>query len=92
MVCKVLARAPFPAPTRKYGQARQGGGVFNSVGGTFFVPVRLEPLLVAACWQESGGFPCDHEVFSPLRKALNKLEHSVTVFDAVFVAQIDALE
>ena len=60
--------------------------------GTFFLPIRLDPALVAACWQENGSFPHEHEVFSPLREVLNKLVHSVAIFDAIFAAQVDAPE
>ncbi len=57
--------------------------------GSFFLPVMLEPALVAACWQENGSFPHEHEVFSPLRDVLNKLEQSAAIFDAIFAAQVD---
>mgnify|MGYP001032623891 CR=1 FL=1 len=59
--------------------------------GTFFLPLALDPALIAACWQENGAFPHDHEVFAPLREALNKLEQAVAIFDEIFAAQADLL-
>jgi hypothetical protein len=60
--------------------------------GTFFLPIKLDPSLVAACWQENGAFPHEHEVFSPLRDVLSMLEQSVVIFDEIFSAQVDLPE
>lgn len=65
---------------------------FQDLGkGAFFLPVTLDLALMAACWQENGEFPPDHELFAPLRSALETLEKAVPIFDAIFAAANDNL-
>lgn len=65
---------------------------FQDLGkGAFFLPVTLNLALLAECWQENGEFPPDHELFAPLRNALEALEKAVPIFDAIFAAANDNL-
>jgi len=65
---------------------------FQDLGkGAFFLPVTLDLALMAECWQENGEFPADHELFAPLRCALETLEKAVPIFDAIFAAANDNL-
>lgn len=65
---------------------------FKDLGtGAFFLPVTLDLNLMAECWQENGEFPPDHELFAPLRSALETLEEAVPIFDAIFAAANDNL-
>lgn len=65
---------------------------FQDLGkGAFFLPVTLDLALLAECWQENGEFPSDHELFVPLRSALETLEKAVPIFDAIFAAANDNL-
>ncbi len=65
---------------------------FQDLGkGAFFLPVTLDPNMMAECWQENGGFPPDHELFTPLHSALETLEEAVPIFDAIFAAANDNL-
>ena len=65
---------------------------FQDLGkGAFFLPVTLDLNLMAECWQENGEFPPDHELFTPLRTALETLEKAVPIFDAIFAAANDNL-
>ncbi|WAH54238.1 hypothetical protein LMA04_09575 [Pseudescherichia vulneris] len=65
---------------------------FQDLGkGAFFLPVTLDLALMAECWQENGEFPPDHELFAPLRSALETLEKAVPIFDAIFAAANDNL-
>lgn len=65
---------------------------FQDLGkGAFFLPVKLDPGLMAECWQENGEFPPDHELFTPLLSALKTLENAVPIFDAIFAVANDNL-
>ena len=65
---------------------------FQDLGkGAFFLPVTLDLALMAECWKENGEFPPDHELFAPLRNALETLEKAVPIFDAIFAAANDNL-
>jgi len=50
-----------------------------------------DPNMMAECWQENGGFPPDHVLFTPLHSALETLEEAVPIFDAIFAAANDNL-
>lgn len=52
--------------------------------GNFFLPVKLDLSQVTECWKEYGAFPVEHEVFTPLQQALEKLVKSVAIFDELF--------
>lgn len=66
--------------------------MFQDLGkGAFFLPVTLDLALMADCWRENGEFPPDHELFAPLRSALETLEKAVPIFDAIFAAANDNL-
>lgn len=52
--------------------------------GKFFLPVTLDVNQLTECWQENGEFPAEHEVFTPLRDALDRLRQSAAIFDAIF--------
>lgn len=65
---------------------------FQDLGkGAFFLPVTLDLSMMAECWQENGEFPPDHELFAPLRSALEALEEAIPIFDAIFAAANDNL-
>ena len=65
---------------------------FQDLGkGAFFLPVTLDLSLMAECWQENGEFPADHELFAPLRSALETLEEAFPIFDDIFAAANDNL-
>ncbi|WP_312455359.1 hypothetical protein [Pseudescherichia sp.] len=65
---------------------------FRDLGkGAFFLPVTLDLALMAKCWQENGEFPPEHELFTPLRSALETLEEAVPIFNAIFTAANDNL-
>lgn len=60
--------------------------------GNFFLPVHLDLNTLAACWQEHGEFPYDHDVFIPLCAALHKVKEAAPVFEAFCNAPPDVLE
>ncbi|EKN4146359.1 TPA: hypothetical protein PXN30_002062 [Yersinia enterocolitica] len=62
-------------------------GFIDQGKGNFFLPITLDSNQLAECWKESGAFPEEHEVFIPLRNALNKLLQSTDIFDAVFLSE-----
>ena len=57
----------------------------------FFLPVTLDINMMAECWQDNGEFPPDHELFAPLRNALETLEKAISIFDTIFAAANDNL-
>lgn len=59
-------------------------GLVDRGKGGYFHPVTLDPILLTECWREYGEFPVEHEVFSPLRTALEKLLKSTEILDAIF--------
>ena len=52
--------------------------------GNFFLPIKLDINQVVDCWKEYGEFPVEHEVFTPLQQALEKLIKSAAIFDEFF--------
>lgn len=65
---------------------------FRDLGkGMFFLPVTLDINMMAECWQDNGEFPPDHELFAPLRSALETLEKAISIFDTIFAAANDNL-
>ena len=58
-------------------------GFKNMDDGKFFLPIKLDPLLLANTWDESGKFAHDDECFLPIRKVLETLDKSVPLFDAL---------
>ncbi|MEI7369378.1 hypothetical protein WCT94_17255 [Pectobacterium sp. 1950-15] len=62
-------------------------GFLDQGKGNYFLPVTIEPHLLTECWQDYGEFPVEHEVFSPLRAALETLLHSTEVMDAIFSSE-----
>lgn len=65
---------------------------FQDLGkGAFFLPVTLDLALMAACWQKNGEFPPEHELFAPLRSALETLEEAVQIFNTIFATANDNL-
>lgn len=65
---------------------------FKDLGtGAFFLPVTLDLNLMAECWRDNGEFPPDHQLFVPLRSALETLEKAVPIFNDLFTAANDNL-
>lgn len=55
--------------------------------GNYFIPVTIDPGVLAECWADFGEFPPEHEVFSPLRAVLDKLLQSTETLDAIFLSE-----
>ncbi|CAM3303267.1 MULTISPECIES: hypothetical protein [Yersinia] len=67
-------------------------GFIDQGKGNFFLPITLGSNQLAECWREYGEFPEEHEVFTPIRNALEKLLQSTDVFDAIFLSEAEHTE
>lgn len=72
---------------QQYSKELEGMNFRNQGKGYFFLPIRIDTNQLSECWKEYGAFPEDHEVFAPLRLALEKLLKSVDIFDAIFFSE-----
>lgn len=60
--------------------------------GNYFLPVMIDSKVLADCWALHGEFRVEHEVFSPLRNALETLLKSTEMLDAMFRDAIEVSE
>lgn len=60
--------------------------------GNFFLPLTLRVDQLSECWSTYGAFPEEHEVFTPLRNALEKLLQSSAIFDAIFSSAAEHID
>ena len=58
-------------------------GFKNMGDGNFFLPVKLDSLLLANTWDEYGKFTNEDECFQPIRDSLDTLAKSVPLFDTL---------
>ncbi len=75
---------------QSYREQLQCLGLEDQGKGNYFIPVIIDPTLLTECWRVYGGFPVEHEAFSPLRTALEKLLQSTKILDAVFSSGLQA--
>lgn len=60
--------------------------------GNYFLPVMIDSKVLVDCWALNGEFPVEHEVFSPLRSALETLLESTKILDVMFRDAIEVSE
>jgi hypothetical protein len=72
---------------QQYREQVQNLGLVDQGKGRYFLPVIIDPNLLTECWKEYGEFPVEHEVFSPLRIALETLLQSTKILDAIFLTE-----
>lgn len=67
-------------------------GLKDQVKGNYFIPIIIDSKLLADCWALNGEFPVEHEIFSPLRNALEILFESTNTLDNMFRDAIEVSE
>lgn len=58
-------------------------GFKNMSDGNFFLPIQLDSQILAKTWYDFGKFTNEDECFQPIQDALEILEKSVPLFDAL---------
>ncbi|HDT0721189.1 TPA: hypothetical protein QIB97_002244 [Proteus mirabilis] len=78
--------------SQEYKEQLKALGLEDRGKGNYFLPVILDPQLLADCWALNGEFPVEHEIFSPLRNALEILFESTNTLDNMFRDAIEVSE